>query len=130
MEHATALNDAYRTLRDDSLRARYLLELWGRSISEHSGRTAPLPFDFLEEVMEQRERIVEARHGGGDVGAELAAVRARLAGLTAEAEALFGQHDAAGEAERPQLEARIEQVVHRQKYLQSILSEYDGARPR
>lgn len=129
MEHATALNDAYRALKDEGQRARYLLELWGRPITEKSGRSAPLPFDFLEEVLEARERMAMAKHAGeGDVlDAELGRIRQQAAALGAQMRALFRQHDE-GEGDGDALAAAIEQVVHQQKYLQSILNEYGGGR--
>jgi molecular chaperone HscB len=61
LEHATALNDAYRTLRVPVKRAEYLLGLWGRPIGEEASRGTRLPMEFLEEVMELRERIAEAK---------------------------------------------------------------------
>lgn len=63
LEHATALNDAYRTLRVPMKRAEYLLGLWGRKISEEGGRKA-LPLEFLEEVLELQEALMDARLEG------------------------------------------------------------------
>ena len=61
LEHATALNDAWRTLKVPVKRAEYLLGLWGRPIGEEASRSAGLPMEFLEEVMELREAVAEAK---------------------------------------------------------------------
>lgn len=125
MEHATALNDAIRTLRDPDRRARYLLERWGRPLSEKSGRNVALPFEFLEEIMELREAITGARRAGDEatLASLLAQVRAQSAALEAQLSARFDAHDAAPPTERGALETEVEQLVHRQRYLMSILGE-------
>ncbi|HUB10015.1 MAG TPA: Fe-S protein assembly co-chaperone HscB [Myxococcales bacterium] len=73
LERTTALNDAYRTLKDPLKRAAYLLELHGVKIESESGRDsamAKLPPEFLEEVMELREGLVEARAEGDDAAVQ------------------------------------------------------------
>lgn len=69
-DRSSMLNDAYRALRDDGRRARYLLRLHGVSLNE--GKTPP---DLLAEIFELNERMEEARE-------------ARLRGVTAEIETL------------------------------------------
>ncbi len=69
-DRSSMLNDAYRTLRDGSARARYLLQLHGVSLNE--GKTPP---DLLAEIFELNERMEEMRE-------------ARLRGVTAEIEGL------------------------------------------
>jgi len=66
--HATELNDAYRTLRVPAKRAEYLLSLHGRNGCEHS--RYQLPFEFLEEVLESREKIDKYRLGQDDESLE------------------------------------------------------------
>jgi molecular chaperone HscB len=72
LEHATRLNDAYRTLKDWRLRAAYLLGLAGTDVFVE-GRTFADP-DFLEEQLEWREALALARADGD------AARLARIAG--------------------------------------------------
>lgn len=70
LERSTALNDAYRTLKDPLRRATYLLGLNGIKVESEQGGSAmaKLPAEFLEEIMELREGLLEAQ-GAGDAGA-------------------------------------------------------------
>lgn len=63
LEQTTALNEAYRTLKDPSRRAFYLLKLHGVDLDrEDAGAQRDMPLDFLEEVMELREELEGAMH--------------------------------------------------------------------
>jgi molecular chaperone HscB len=70
LERSTALNDAYRTLKDPLRRATYLLALNGLKVESESGGSAmgQLPPEFLETIMELREGLMEAQ-GDGDAAA-------------------------------------------------------------
>lgn len=59
VEATSALNDAYRTLRDPSRRAFYLLSLHGVDLErdDAGGRRRSLPSEFLEEVLALREEL-------------------------------------------------------------------------
>lgn len=59
MQWATSANEAYRTLKNPTARARYLLELQGVHTDEESNTA--MPADFLMQQMEWREAIEEAR---------------------------------------------------------------------
>ncbi|WP_041370105.1 Fe-S protein assembly co-chaperone HscB [Methylovorus glucosotrophus] len=59
MQWATSANEAYRTLKNPTARARYLLELQGIHTDEESNTA--MPTDFLMQQMEWREAIEEAR---------------------------------------------------------------------
>lgn len=67
LEHATALNDALRVLRDASLRAQYMLKLRGCDLEDESKQVSLSPM-FLMEVMELREVIDELK--GSDTHVE------------------------------------------------------------
>ncbi len=58
---STALNDAYKVLRDPVKRAFYLLKLHGVDLErEDAEAQKDMPLDFLEEVLELREELAEA----------------------------------------------------------------------
>ncbi|HXN83588.1 MAG TPA: Fe-S protein assembly co-chaperone HscB [Myxococcales bacterium] len=63
LEQTTLLNDAYRTLKDPVRRAEHLLELRGVKMGE--GSKVELPPEFLERALEDREKLLEAKVGGG-----------------------------------------------------------------
>jgi len=58
MQLATHANEAYRTLKDSTARARYLLQLEGVKTLEESNTA--MPADFLMLQMEWRESIEDA----------------------------------------------------------------------
>jgi molecular chaperone HscB len=66
LERSTALNDAYRTLKDPLRRATYLLSLNGLKVESEGAGSAmgQLPPEFLEEIMELREGLLEAQAEG------------------------------------------------------------------
>lgn len=62
LQRATDLNQAYRVLKSDERRAEYLLKLRGVDLtSEESGKQPAMDPEFLGEVLELREELVEAR---------------------------------------------------------------------
>jgi molecular chaperone HscB len=71
LEQTTLLNDAYRTLKDPVRRAEHLLELRGVKMGE--GSKVALPPEFLERALEDREKLLEAKVGGGPRAVEVLA---------------------------------------------------------
>ena len=63
LEWTTQVNDARRTLEDPLDRATYLAKLSGLDVEKESGPSAMrrLPPDFLEQVMEDREELEQAK---------------------------------------------------------------------
>jgi molecular chaperone HscB len=58
LEQSTALNEAYKTLKDATRRAFYLLSLHGVDLErEDSAAQKNMPMEFLEEVMDLREAL-------------------------------------------------------------------------
>ncbi|HEX8537939.1 MAG TPA: Fe-S protein assembly co-chaperone HscB [Cystobacter sp.] len=58
LEHTTALNEAYKTLKDATRRAFYLLSLHGVDLErEDTAAQKNMPLEFLEEVLELREAL-------------------------------------------------------------------------
>jgi len=78
LEWTTQVNDAYRTLKDPLRRATYFVKLQGIDVEKESGRNAMarLPPEFLEQVMEDREALEEAK-----AAKDLDRVRALAEGL-------------------------------------------------
>ncbi len=73
MEISSAINEAYRTLRDSVRRAEYLVKLGGIDLDSSDPRTgAPqMPKSFLMEMIEQREQLDDAKAQGPDALDEL-----------------------------------------------------------
>ncbi len=62
LERSTALNDAYKVLKDPMKRAFYLLKLQGVDLDREDGGTQQdMPPEFLEEVIDLREQLAQAR---------------------------------------------------------------------
>jgi molecular chaperone HscB len=95
LARAVEVNEAWRVLRDPLRRAEALLALWGVTAREGGG--AALDGEFLQEILEQREALAEARatRDGETVGRLAAATRAR----SAEVEGAISSGLAAGERE-------------------------------
>jgi molecular chaperone HscB len=67
LERTTALNDAFKVLKDPLKRAFYVLKLRGIDLdADGSAAQAKMPLAFLEEVIERRERL-EALKGTKDL---------------------------------------------------------------
>lgn len=60
MQGAITINEAYRTLKDPLLRARYLLFLQG--VDTEAGKGTTTDAHFLMQQMELREELAEAKH--------------------------------------------------------------------
>lgn len=56
LEKTTALNDAFKVLKDPVRRAFYVLKLKGVDLENEAAATK-MPLEFLEEVMERREQL-------------------------------------------------------------------------
>lgn len=85
MQQATQINAAYRALKDDLTRARYLLELRGHRFDDE--RNTHQDPEFLMEQMELREALGMVREADDPVAtlnAILEQVDTRLAALSAE----------------------------------------------
>ncbi len=122
LERTTRLNDAYRALRDDRRRAEVLLALGGHDpVAE--GRTLQDP-EFLEEQLDVRETLAEARACGDAATLQSLAVdaRERLGRLLAEIAALFAEEEAG--ADRA---AEIARRLARARYYDRVVGDVSEA---
>lgn len=98
LEKTTALNDAFKVLKDPVRRAFYVLKLKGVDLeNESSAAQAKMPLEFLEEVMERREKL-EALKARKDLGgARLMAdeIARELTGAMERARNALGRDDVA-----------------------------------
>ena len=84
LEQTTALNEAYKTLKDPVRRAFYLLKLHGVDLDrDDASAQKNLPLEFLEEVMELREALDGAMEQKDYAGAQ--AMAADVTGRRKEA---------------------------------------------
>jgi molecular chaperone HscB len=124
LDMSSALNDAYRTLKDPIKRAQYLLTLEGFDIGEQ--RSKDVPPELLEEVFELNMALEEMRGGDDSARPHLEQAEKNFAGmLTAsdqELATLSAKYDAA--ASRDVL-VQIRNILNRRKYIQNLVSEVE-----
>jgi len=106
LEWTTAVNDAHRTLKDPLKRATYFVKLQGLDVEKESGANAMqrLPPEFLEQVLEEREALEQAK-----AKKDLARVRALATTIQQQSDAVLADLAAALKAyeaspARPRLE--------------------------
>jgi molecular chaperone HscB len=124
LDMSSALNDAYRTLKDPIKRAQYLLALEGFDIGEQ--RSKDVPPELLEEVFELNMALEEMRGGDDSVRPQLEAADKNFNGMLAatgeELAAQFAKYD--GAPSRDVL-TEIRNVLNRRKYIQNLVSEVE-----
>lgn len=69
LEKTSALNNAYRVLKDPTARAEYIVELETGTPFGESGEQNQVPRDLLMDVMEVRERLMDWQMGENDEAA-------------------------------------------------------------
>ena len=127
LEQTTRLNDAYRTLKDPAKRGEHLLELRGLKLGQGNDKaSAQMDPDFLEQMMEDREKLVEAKVEGGPAEVVRLAdgIRAQEAQALAKAGALLRILEGP-EAATVGLPAIAEQLA-RLRYYARYLDEVEG----
>ena len=114
---SSTINEAYRTLKNPTDRAAYLLRQQGidADAPEHTS-FAP---EFLMQQMEWRETLAEARAAG-----DTAALNALEGQVSAEQTALYGQLAAAFDAQQYQTAA---QLVRQGRFLNKMRQEIENA---
>jgi molecular chaperone HscB len=126
LETSSALNDAYRTLKDPIRRAQYVLSQEGFEIGEQ--RSKDVPPELLEEVFELNMALEEIR--GGDESARPQLEQAEknfanmLGDMDSQLQALFEKYDSAPNREAL---AEIRGVLNRRKYILNLVTEVQKA---
>ena len=111
LEQTTLLNDAYQTLKDPVRRAEHFLALRGVS-----GEVKMSP-DFLEETLDDREKLLEAKESGQPLEALAQGVRQKRDRTLSEVRELVSSG-----AEL----SRAAELLARMKYYARYLDEVEG----
>ena len=122
LEMSSALNDAYRTLRDPLQRAMYVLVQEGFDIGER--RSKDVPPELLEEVFELNMALEEMRSGDDSARPQLEQAERSFTNMLAEVDqqiqGLFVRYDA-NSSRDTLLELRT--ALNRRKYIQNLVGE-------
>ncbi len=126
LEMTARLNDAYRTLRDPTRRAEYLVKSQGLTVD-----SSKVPQSLLMEVFEINEAIQELREPGGNA-AKLEEVRAAIGekkdAFQQELEHAFSEWDSlvernADEDSRNQQLRRLADILAQASYIRNLEAE-------
>jgi molecular chaperone HscB len=122
LDMSSALNDAYRTLKDPIKRAQYLLALEGFEIGEQ--RSKDVPPELLEEVFELNMALEEMRSGDDSARPQLEKAEKNFTGMLEDADSqlqsLFGQYDSSHDHD---LLSQVRNLLNRRKYIDNLASE-------
>ncbi len=122
LDMSSALNDAYRTLKDPVKRAQYLLSQEGFDVGEQ--RSKDVPSELLEEVFELNMALEEMRSGDDSARPQLEAAEKNftnmLAGVDQQLESLFEKYD---QSRSRDVLAEIRGVLNRRKYILNLVDE-------
>jgi molecular chaperone HscB len=113
LEQTTLLNDAWRTLKDPARRAEHLLALRGVKVASDV-KMSP---EFLEQTMEDREKLMDAKLSGEPLSALAQGVREKRDAAMAEVRTLLQ-----GEVDP----ARAADLLARMRYYERYLDEVEG----
>ena len=111
LEQTTLINDAYKTLKDAVRRAEHLLQLRGVK-----GEPKMSP-EFLEQTLEDREKLFEAKMSGAGVDELARGVREKRDRTLAEVRELVGRGGDLTEAA---------ELLARMRYYARYLDEVEG----
>jgi molecular chaperone HscB len=122
LDMSSALNDAYRTLKDPIRRTQYLLTLEGFDIGEQ--RCKDVPPELLEEVFELNMALEEMRGGDDSARPQLEQAEKNFSNMLAESDqelaVLFAQYDG---AQSRDVLSQIRNLLNRRKYILNLVSE-------
>jgi len=128
LDMSSALNDAYRTLKDPVKRAQYLLSVEGFDVGEQ--RSKDVPPELLEEVFELNMTLEEMRSGDDSARPQLEAAEQNFTNMLADVdqqlESLFEKYDQSGSRD---VRAEIRGVLNRRKYILNLVDEVHKTLP-
>ncbi len=121
LELSTLNNKAYQTLSDPNKVLEYVLKLH-ELVSE--GAKPSLPADFLMEMMDINERLMEIENAEqfGEIAAEVAAIEGDMA---EELNALTNDYETLNKTAKEDRLNHIANIYYRQKYLLRIKESLD-----
>jgi molecular chaperone HscB len=124
LDMSSALNDAYRTLKDPVKRAQYLLGLEGFDSGEQ--RSKDVPPELLEEVFELNMALEEMRGGDDSARPQLEQAEKNFTKMLAETDqqlqSFFEQYDT---SKSQDVLSQVRNVLNRRKYIQNLVSEVE-----
>jgi molecular chaperone HscB len=122
LDMSSALNDAYRTLKDPVRRAQYLLGIEGFDVGEQ--RSKDVPPELLEEVFELNMALEEMRSGDDSARPQLETAEKNFTGMLTEVdhqlERLSEDYD---ETRSRDVLTEIRGVLNRRKYILNLVGE-------
>lgn len=122
-ERSAALNEAFKVLKDPVRRAFYLLKLHGVDLEREDagpqGRNLGLPMDFLEDILDRREGLEEARRAKNALAARRMgeSIRQDLERALANAQA---QLRAPSPAAVEEAKGQLARVRYYQRFLEEV----------
>jgi molecular chaperone HscB len=146
---SSALNDAYRTLRDPIARTEYLLSLEGIQLEEQSRAATDLakstgtakkqvaPPDLLEEAFELNMALEEMKMGGDDpdARAQLEAARTKFTDMLTESQSQLeslwtawdNALDSADDSTKSSAIAAMVALLNRRSYIRNLVRDVNAA---
>lgn len=120
MQKTTALNDAYKVMRDPVRRAEYLCKLEGLDIADEKIESVKASPELLAEMMELNEQLDEARAAGelGVVRQLADAVRERRAEALLAVEEGFRAVDAGDRSTLPAIAQQLIAMRYHARFLE------------
>ncbi len=121
LDMSSALNDAYRTLKDPIKRAQYVLSLEGFDIGEQ--RSKDVPPELLEEVFELNMALEEMRGGDDSARPQLEQAEKNFAGMLADVGSGSWRRCLRSTMHRNRARCwpRFATVLNRRKYIQNLV---------
>jgi len=119
LEISSLVNKAYKTFNDPDETMKYVLQLHGLLEEEEKYK---LPADFLMEVMELNEQLLEARMEGNEPDAKstLLSIHAFQSAIYEPVQEILEHHQEAALTEKELLQ--VKEYYFRKKYLSRILA--------